>query len=291
MAQGERAELRQEVVAHLGCMSQQILIFNRVDDSDGYGAGQRASAESGAVHPRVDGARSLFGAEYRADGNAACKRFGQSGDVGLNAVMLVGTPFAGTAHATLNLIGDQQSSGRAGQRTCLDKKLLREWTHAALALNGFDQNGADFAGELGAQVSDIVEANKLYAGNDGAEGLTILRLVGGGNGTEGTSVEALLEGEEFGADLLTFFAQDARVMVLDDATSSLDMVTEALVSQALTDQLRDRTRVVVAHRAGTAARADLVAWIDGGRVQGLAAHDELWSDPGYRAVFAEEEVV
>jgi ATP-binding cassette subfamily B protein len=96
-------------------------------------------------------------------------------------------------------------------------------------------------------------------------------------------------GESQRLGLARAFAQDARVMVLDDATSSLDMVTEALVSQALTDQLRDRTRVVVAHRAGTAARADLVAWIDDGHVHALATHDELWRDPGYRAVFAQEQ--
>jgi ATP-binding cassette, subfamily B, bacterial len=80
-------------------------------------------------------------------------------------------------------------------------------------------------------------------------------------------------------------AGKARVLVLDDATSSLDTVTEMEVSQALTELHGDRTKIIVTHRAATAASADLVAWLDAGRLRALAPHRELWSDPGYRAVF------
>jgi ATP-binding cassette subfamily B protein len=82
-------------------------------------------------------------------------------------------------------------------------------------------------------------------------------------------------------------AGSARLLILDDATSSLDTATEMLVSQALTGQLSDRTRLIVAHRVTTAARADLVAWLDGGRVRALAPHRELWADGHYRAIFGE----
>jgi ATP-binding cassette subfamily B protein len=78
----------------------------------------------------------------------------------------------------------------------------------------------------------------------------------------------------------------ARLLILDDATSSLDTATEMLVSQALADRMSDRTRLIVAHRATTAARADLVAWLDDGRVRALAPHAELWAEPDYRAVFS-----
>lgn len=81
----------------------------------------------------------------------------------------------------------------------------------------------------------------------------------------------------------------ARVVVLDDATSSLDTATEMQVAQALQRVFAGRTSLVVAHRAGTAARADLVAWLDGGRIRAVAPHAVLWSDPGYRAVFGVEE--
>ncbi len=78
----------------------------------------------------------------------------------------------------------------------------------------------------------------------------------------------------------------ARVVVLDDATSSLDTATELKVAQALRRVLAGRTSLVIAHRGATAARADLVAWLDGGRIQALAPHHLLLSDPSYRAVFA-----
>ncbi len=77
----------------------------------------------------------------------------------------------------------------------------------------------------------------------------------------------------------------ARLLILDDATSSLDTATEMLVSQVLAEQMSDRTRLIVAHRATTAARADLVIWLDAGRVRAVAPHRELWADADYRAIF------
>ena len=84
-------------------------------------------------------------------------------------------------------------------------------------------------------------------------------------------------------------AQDAGLLVLDDATSSLDTATEAELTAALTDTLAGHTRLVVAHRVTTAAGADLVAWLENGRLRGLASHSRLWADPDYRAVFASGE--
>jgi ATP-binding cassette subfamily B protein len=83
-------------------------------------------------------------------------------------------------------------------------------------------------------------------------------------------------------------ADEARLLILDDAMSSLDTVTEMQVSMALTGQLGSRTCLIIAHRAATAARADLVAWLDGGKLRALRPHHELWLDPAYRAVFLPE---
>jgi ATP-binding cassette subfamily B protein len=76
-----------------------------------------------------------------------------------------------------------------------------------------------------------------------------------------------------------------RLLVLDDATSSLDMVTELRISRTLTDE-GGRTRLIVTHRASTAARADLVVWLDAGRVRALGTHADLWDRSDYREVFA-----
>ncbi len=76
----------------------------------------------------------------------------------------------------------------------------------------------------------------------------------------------------------------SRLLVLDDATSSLDTATEMQVSRAVTAN-GGRTRLVVTHRIATAARADLVVWLDRGRVRAVGPHDDLWADAEYRAVF------
>ncbi len=85
------------------------------------------------------------------------------------------------------------------------------------------------------------------------------------------------------------FAHAGRLLVLDDATSSLDSVTELQVGRALTDQVRAGTRLIVAHRVSSAARADLVVWLEDGRVRAVGPHAALWELPDYRAVFAAEE--
>ncbi|WP_406431655.1 ABC transporter ATP-binding protein/permease [Streptomyces sp. NBC_00631] len=90
-------------------------------------------------------------------------------------------------------------------------------------------------------------------------------------------------GESQRLGLARAFAHPGRLLILDDALSSLDTVTEHRVAEALLAP--GPTRLVVAHRASTAARADAVAWLDAGRVRAVAPHAELWRDPEYRAVF------
>ncbi|MEU8119859.1 ABC transporter ATP-binding protein [Spirillospora sp. NPDC049024] len=92
-------------------------------------------------------------------------------------------------------------------------------------------------------------------------------------------------GEEQRLGLARAFVRPARLLVLDDATSSLDSVTEAQVGAALARAAAGRTRLLVAHRAGTAARADLVAWLDGGRVRAVGPHRALWRHRAYRELF------
>jgi ATP-binding cassette subfamily B protein len=76
-----------------------------------------------------------------------------------------------------------------------------------------------------------------------------------------------------------------RLLVLDDATSSLDMVTEMRIARALAGDHDGRTRLIITHRAATAARSDLVVWLDQGRVRAVGPHLLLWRDPHYREVF------
>ncbi|MEV4192395.1 ATP-binding cassette domain-containing protein, partial [Streptomyces toxytricini] len=99
--------------------------------------------------------------------------------------------------------------------------------------------------------------------------------------------EAPLSGGELQRlGLARAFAHAGRLLILDDATSSLDTLTEREVERALAREVRPGTRLVIAHRLSSAARADLVIWLDEGRVRATGPHAQLWRDPEYRAVFA-----
>jgi ATP-binding cassette, subfamily B, bacterial len=80
---------------------------------------------------------------------------------------------------------------------------------------------------------------------------------------------------------------DPAVLVLDEATSSLDPGTEALVESAVDRLLEGRTVVVIAHRLSTSERADVVGVVDGGELVELGTHAELLAAGGrYASLYA-----
>ncbi|MCC5952852.1 MAG: ABC transporter ATP-binding protein, partial [Acidimicrobiia bacterium] len=80
---------------------------------------------------------------------------------------------------------------------------------------------------------------------------------------------------------------DPAVLVLDEATSSLDPGTEALVESAMAALMEGRTVIVIAHRLSTAARADRVAVVDDGALVEVGSHDDLVAAGGrYAAMYA-----
>jgi subfamily B ATP-binding cassette protein MsbA len=90
--------------------------------------------------------------------------------------------------------------------------------------------------------------------------------------------------------------KNAPVLILDEATSSLDTESEALVQSALQNLMTGRTVFVIAHRLSTVRRADRIVVIEGGTVADIGTHDELMSRLGlYRKLhemqFADLEAV
>ncbi|MBA2626098.1 MAG: ABC transporter ATP-binding protein [Acidimicrobiia bacterium] len=86
---------------------------------------------------------------------------------------------------------------------------------------------------------------------------------------------ALSSGERQLLALARAFLARPRVLVLDEATSNLDLASEATIEHALDVVLEGRTAIVIAHRLATAMRADRIAVIEDGRVAELGTHDEL----------------
>lgn len=80
---------------------------------------------------------------------------------------------------------------------------------------------------------------------------------------------------------------DPRVLILDDATASVDAQTEELIHSGLRERLKGRTVVVVAHRLSTVRHADIVLVLEAGRITQRGAHAELMRAAGhYRDIAA-----
>ena len=79
---------------------------------------------------------------------------------------------------------------------------------------------------------------------------------------------------------------DPRVLVMDEATSSVDTVTESLIQDALQRLLSGRTAIVIAHRLSTIRNADRIYVIDGGRIVEQGSHEALLQEGGmYRGLY------
>jgi ABC-type multidrug transport system fused ATPase/permease subunit len=79
---------------------------------------------------------------------------------------------------------------------------------------------------------------------------------------------------------------DPRILILDEATSSLDSESEALIQEGLAWLMKGRTTFVIAHRLSTIRRADQILVVDGGRIVERGTHDELYAAGGrYREMY------
>ncbi len=82
---------------------------------------------------------------------------------------------------------------------------------------------------------------------------------------------------------------DPRILILDEATSSLDSESEALIQQGLGELMKGRTTFVIAHRLSTVRRADTILVLEGGQIIERGKHQELLALGGrYHALYTRQ---
>ncbi|MCK1986127.1 ABC transporter ATP-binding protein/permease [Peribacillus simplex] len=86
------------------------------------------------------------------------------------------------------------------------------------------------------------------------------------------------------------FLRNPRILMLDEATSSLDSKSEKVVQQALNDLMKGRTTIVIAHRLSTVIGSDQIIFLEKGKITGSGTHKELYNTHSLYREFAEQQL-
>jgi len=108
----------------------------------------------------------------------------------------------------------------------------------------------------------------------------ILRLPDGYDSLVGERGQFLSGGERQRVSIARALLIDPRILILDEATSSVDTETEREIQLALENLIQGRTTIAIAHRLSTLRRADRLVVIERGRITEIGHHDELLKTPG-----------
>jgi len=125
-------------------------------------------------------------------------------------------------------------------------------------------------GRLDATDAEVEEAAKAVSVHD-----FILALPDGYNTKLGERGTGLSQGQRQLIAFARTVLADARILILDEATSNIDTYTESLIQDALKRLLKGRTSFIIAHRLSTVRDADLVLVVDKGQIVERGTHDEL----------------
>ncbi|GGA78272.1 hypothetical protein GCM10008025_22190 [Ornithinibacillus halotolerans] len=86
------------------------------------------------------------------------------------------------------------------------------------------------------------------------------------------------------------FLRDPKILMMDEATASLDSKSEGIVQEALTRLMEGRTTFVIAHRLSTIVDADKIIFIENGKETGAGTHHELIETHDLYREFAEQQL-
>ena len=130
-------------------------------------------------------------------------------------------------------------------------------------------------GKPDAAADEIVRAAQTVGAHD-----FILRLEDGYETQLGERGSRLSLGQRQLVAFARALLADPRILILDEATSSVDIGTERRIEQALRVLLAERTAFIIAHRLSTIRDADLIVVLEHGRVVEQGSHDELLARRG-----------
>jgi ATP-binding cassette subfamily B multidrug efflux pump len=166
---------------------------------------------------------------------------------------------------------------------------IRDWDKQALRrqLGLVLQDVFLFSGDIASNITlgdeRISEARMIEASQRAQIAPFIERLPGGYRAEVQERGSTLSQGQR---QLLSFaraLAFDPRILILDEATSSVDTETEMLIQTALEELLKHRTAIIVAHRLSTIKNADRILVINKGQIWEQGGHDELLERAGLYA--------
>ncbi|MGG4264405.1 ABC transporter ATP-binding protein [Peribacillus simplex] len=86
------------------------------------------------------------------------------------------------------------------------------------------------------------------------------------------------------------FLRNPKILMLDEATSSLDSKSENVVQQALNELMKGRTTIVIAHRLSTVIGSDQIIFLEKGKITGSGTHKELYNTHSLYREFAEQQL-
>jgi ATP-binding cassette subfamily B protein len=136
-------------------------------------------------------------------------------------------------------------------------------------------------GRLSASDEEVEEAARAVGAHE-----FIMRLADGYDTDAGLGGSLLSTGQKQLVSFARALIADPRILILDEATSSVDSETERLMQEAVGKVLAGRTSLVIAHRLSTVARADRIIVLDKGRIVEDGSHRELLALGGrYRALY------